>query len=159
MALHDWSVQQLCVSLFSSEPFPVSESGWKLLTGQDEAENRVNVPGGRQYSGKLLDGLLALTIMLNRVDIVLAFDPTKPMEISVGAPIPVVGKWTDLSTLFAAAIEPFIEAATTPIIRLAFGANLLAVAPSRGDTYKHLARLLKSVKVDVKKMRELIFRI
>jgi len=157
MAL-DWSVQQMRVSLFSSEAFPVSESGWKLLTGQDEAENRVNVPGGRQYSGKLLDGLLALTVTLNRVDIVLAFDPTKPMEIS-SAQIPLVGKWIEVWPSFAAAVEPFLETATSPIVRLAFGASLLALAPSREETYKNLASSLKSVQVDVVNMRELIFRI
>jgi hypothetical protein len=157
MAFDDWLVQQLRVSLFSSQAFPVSEDGWKLLTGQPEADNRVNVPGGRQYSGKLLGGFLALTITPHRLDIVLGFDSTG--NVSGGYFIPVIGQWTDLAVSFENTVQPFLEKATTPITRMAFGANLLTVTPSRDAAYRALATLLTSVKVDVALMRELIFKI
>jgi hypothetical protein len=159
MTPDDWSVHQLRMTLFSSEPFPVSESGWRLLTGQDEAENRVNVPGGRQYSGKVFDSLLALTIVVNRIDIVLAFDPSKLVNISTASAAPIIGPWLELSALFGASVESFLQDLTAPVIRLAFGANLLGVVSSRTQTYEELAKLLKSVVVDVRHMRELFFRI
>jgi hypothetical protein len=159
MDLADWSAHQLRVTLFADESFPVSEAGWRQLTGQEEAENRVNVPGGRQYSGKVLGGLLALTIMGNRLDVVLAFDVTRPDNMSAALSVPIIGRWQEVQAQFDAAVEPFFEGLTTSTVRLAFGANLLAVVPSRRHAYEELARLLKSVAVDVDHMRELIFRV
>jgi hypothetical protein len=159
MVLDDWSVQQLRVSLFTSEPVLPSEAGWKALTGEDEAENRVTVPGGRQYSGKLLDGLLALTYSINRIDIVLAWDPTKNVTPPNVTELPVFGKWLTASSDFASKVEPFLETLPTPVVRIAFGGNLLFGTNTRLEAYQALQEMLKSVSIDADNMRELIFRI
>jgi hypothetical protein len=146
MLLDDWSVQQLRLTLFANERFSVSEALWKDLTGQDEAENRISVPAGRQYSGKMLNGLLALTITAARADIILAFDPANVAELGDGR-LPVIGTWTEAVEPFVAAIEPFLEKLAAPVVRLAFGAGLLSQVASRERGYERLAELLQSVKV------------
>jgi hypothetical protein len=158
MVLDDWSVQQLRVSLFSSENVLPSEAGWKSLTGRDEAENRVAVPGGKQYSGKIFQGVFALTFALNRIDAILAWDPSTVTPERV-AELPVVGDWPTTAKTFSSAVEPFLQTLTTPVVRIAFGAQLLAPARSREAGYEKLAKLLRSVTVDPKNMRELVYRV
>lgn len=158
MVLDNWSVQQLRLTIFSSERFPVSEILWKELTCQEEAENRISVPAGRQYSGKMLNGMLALTITASRVDIILGFDPEKIAETGSDQ-LPVIGPWSDVVEPFIAVAEPFLINLTIPVVRVAFGAALLLQVGSRAEAYEQLSQALVSVKVDVENMRELNFRI
>jgi hypothetical protein len=158
--MDDWLAQQLRLSLFSMEPFPTAESSWTALTGQTEAENRVGVPGGRQYSGKHFGGLLALTIAGQRLDVVLAVDPANVMASADGVAVfPSVGPWKELSESFVTSVVSFLSSQQSPIVRIAFGASLLGRSETREQAYGNLAKLLASVDVDVENMRELIFRI
>jgi hypothetical protein len=42
-----WAVENVRLSLFSKGTVVVTDADWKALTGQQEADTRQNVPGGR----------------------------------------------------------------------------------------------------------------
>jgi hypothetical protein len=155
---YDWAVQQLRLSLFASEPITLSESLWKTITGQDEAESRTAVPGGKQYSGKFLGGVLVMSYAASRADFVLNLDEAAIDLTQEEVFSPTIGKWTDLATSFAKTAETILQNFPSPTVRLAFSGNLLLQTESREDSYKKLDDLLVSVEVDTKS-RDLIFRI
>ena len=154
----DWAVQQLRLSIFSNEPVSVTEQDWKTLTGQDEAETRTALPGGKQYAGKSFGGLFSIAYSGTRADILLDVDATTE-DLTEDQKLPCIGKWEKLSASFPGIIEPFLEHVKFPIVRIAFGAILACPVPSKEDAYKLLDELLDSVDIDPKNMRELIYRI
>jgi len=154
----DWAVQQLRVSLFSSAPITLTEAHWKFITGQDEADNRAAIPGGKQYSGKFLDSAFTMAFAGPRCDILAntddgIIDPTKEPTL------PTFGDWSSQSTKFLEHLGPFVHDFAFPMIRIAFGAVLLSPAESKEDAYRTLARLVQSVKIDPVKMRELNYKV
>jgi hypothetical protein len=154
----DWIVQQSRLSFFSSEPLSISEQDWKTITGQDEAENRTALPNGKQYSGKFSGGLFSLAYSGVRCDVLLnvdesAQDPAQEQELRG------IGKWDEVSDSFPRALEPFLSGLKSPLVRLAFGAILMWEARSKEDAYEEIGKLLSSVEVDPKNMRDLIYRI
>lgn len=155
----DWQVQQLRVSLYSSSSIALTEEKhWMLLTGQREAENRLSIPGGRQYVGKFLDSIFNLAFYVQRCDILeteegLAADPSRPQAL------PTFGAWDEALDKFLGAVRPFVAAFEFPVIRLAFGAILLAPAASREDSYRMLGDLVQSITIDPINMRELVYRV
>ncbi|WP_441255887.1 hypothetical protein [Tardiphaga sp. 285_C5_N1_2] len=162
MVLDDWSALQLRLSLFSDAILAPTEAAWTRLTGQSEAENRIalpGVPGGRQYSGELMGGLLALTFNLNRIDVILTGNPNITPEVASAMRFPTIGKWPESSQLFAKMVAAFTEQMPERFTRIAFGAHIVAEADSKEASYGILATMLKSVTVDPGKMRELQFRI
>lgn len=154
----DWAVQQLRVSLFSSAAVTLSEAHWKAITGQDEADNRIALPGGKQYSGKFLDAAFLLGFTGSRCDVVATTEEIV-VEPDKEAKLPVFGEWKALSTTFAERLIPFVRDFEFPIIRIAFGAVVLMPAGSKEEAYKMLARYISSVKIDPVNMRELSFRV
>ena len=58
----DWAVQLLRLTVFSNAPIPVSERDWHTITGQEEAENRIAILGGKAYSGRFAGGQLSLPL-------------------------------------------------------------------------------------------------
>jgi hypothetical protein len=151
----DWAAQQLRFSLFSDRAVFVSEKDWQTITGQEEAENRIGIPGGKSYTGKVMGGQLGLTFSGPRVDIILsALD-----EPSMEPRLPAIGPWADLATAFQVAATAYLEKVDFPIIRIAFGAILLAQTDGREDAYNKLAKLLQSLKVDPKNSKELTYSI
>jgi hypothetical protein len=154
-----WAVQQLRLSLFSTGPVTLTEARhWKLLTGQDEAENRVAIVSGKQYSGKFLDAAVSLSFSGSRCDIVAVVedserDPTKPPAL------PTFGPWEKVVENFCKTVFPFIEGFGFPVNRVAFGGGLLAPADSKEDAYRQLAALLQSVRVDPARMRDFLYRV
>ena len=44
----DWGVDVARLSLFLSEPYPISDKDWTIVTGQEEAGTRQVVPGGKR---------------------------------------------------------------------------------------------------------------
>ena len=156
----DWAVQRLRLSLFSSEAIPATESEWKAITGQDEAETRTAVPNGKQYSGKFMGGILTTAYAGSRCDIVVNVDDTTATtEESSEVRLPCFGEWNSVSSVFEEKLSPVLEALEFPIIRIAFGAVLLSQSDSREHSYEKLGKLLASVEVDGKNSRELIYRI
>ena len=97
----DWLALQLRLSLFSSEPMPVSEVSWTAVTGQAEAENRAAVPGGKQYSGKFSGGILTVIQTSARADVILAPDET---SVKLDDQFPAIGKWDESSESFASLV-------------------------------------------------------
>ena len=129
----DWAVQQLRVSLFSSDVVTLTEpKHWKLLTGQDEAESRLTIAGGKQYAGKIFDCVFNLAFYAQRCDIIAiaedtAPDPTKPHTL------PVFGPWGEVLDKFLTAVYPFVGAFEFPVIRVAFGGVLLVSTESKEE--------------------------
>ncbi|MGA7452958.1 MAG: hypothetical protein WBW73_17325, partial [Rhodoplanes sp.] len=137
----DWLALQLRLSLFSSEPMPVSEVSWTAVTGQAEAENRAAVPGGKQYSGKFSGGILTVIQTSARADVILAPDET---SVKLDDQFPAIGKWDESSESFASLVLPFLEGMEASIVRIAFGAVLLSGAQSKEHAYETLDWLLDS---------------
>ena len=155
----DWAVQLLRVSLFSSGAVALTEARhWKLLTGQDEAENRLTIPGGKQYVGKFLSSVFNLAFYAQRCDVIANADDTMPDTTKLHT-LPTFGLWDEVLDEFLAAVCPFVEAFEFPIIRVAFGGVLLAAAESKEDSYRQLGELVQSVKIDPVRMRELVYRV
>ena len=147
----DWLALQLRLSLFSSEPMPVSEVSWTAVTGQAEAENRAAVPGGKQYSGKFSGGILTVIQTSARADVILAPDET---SVKLDDQFPAIGKWDESSESFASLVLPFLEGMEASIVRIAFGAVLLSGAQSKEHAYETLDWLLDSVQVNPQQMRD-----
>ena len=151
-----WGAVNLRLSVFSSEAVRPNESVWTSLTGQEEAENRSTIPGGRAYSGLFGGGLLHLTIAGKRVDIIFS----KP---GTGTPdtlfeLPVVASLEMALPDFLTLASHWLSKSELPIVRIAFGAVLLAEVEDHDAAYMLLRKLLRSVTVD-KGMAELIFRV
>ena len=155
----EWLTQTLRASLFSRDAVQPTEKAWTLITGEPEAENRVAVPGGRQYWAKFLGGILGVTFSGYRVDIVLTVDAQNATPTEERMTLPCIGKWSDLSGPFSSAVESFLENFEIPAVRVAFGAIAMAPAQSRDESYGNLSRLLKSVDVDPIHSSELVYRI
>jgi hypothetical protein len=153
---NEWFVQQMRLSIFSAEPLSVSDSDWRTITEQNEAEGRISIPGGKMYSGRAFGGVLSFAYSGTRVDVILSTDEAAARP---EGEIPCVAKWVDLPSLFIAKVSPFLEGYNLPINRIALGSILLLQAASREATYEKLGEFLRSVKVDPVNSRELIYRI
>jgi hypothetical protein len=154
MAL-DWTAQQVRLSVFSNAPIAASERDWQAITGQEEAESRTTIPGGRLYGGPFADGYLAFSYSGQRLDLVLS--GVVPAENTDGRP-PIIGPWPVVCESFSANVEKWLPGIQFPVLRVAVGAVLLVPTNSRDEAYTHLGNLLTSVKVDPA-MKELSFQI
>jgi hypothetical protein len=152
----DWAAQQVRLSVFSTAPIAASERDWQAITGQEEAETRTSIPGGRAFSGAFADGYLSFSYSGQRLDIVLsALEPTEKTEQT----LPAIGPWPAVSDNFRAVAEKLLASTHFSVVRLAFGAVLLFPTKSREEAYKYLDDLLVSVSVDPGGMKELLFRV
>ena len=123
----DWAVQQLRVSLFSSGAISLSEAHWKIITGEDEANNRQAISGGKLYSGKSLGGLFTIGFSGNRCDVAATYDETSA-DPAKEATLPTFGSWDELSETFVKAVSPFVAGLEFPVVRMALGATVLDAA-------------------------------
>jgi hypothetical protein len=84
----EWVVEQLRASVFSGNPVTVTERDWEVITGQEEAEMRSAIAGGKVFSGSFLGGNLSLAYSGPRIDIilnaVLKADTGEPGLVSFG---------------------------------------------------------------------------
>jgi hypothetical protein len=151
----DWGVNLVRLSIFCNENAKASDATWKMLTGQDEAENRASVPGGRSFSGAVAGGLLTLTHAGPRLDLILQGAGTDTPDPE----IPVAGPWSDVRSTFTKMAVLLLNSDIPPVIRLAVGGVLLGKAETVDQSYEMLRDLLKSVNVDPKKSRDLHYRI
>src|SRR5262245_42757003 len=101
----DWGVNLLRLSIFCGENTTASDATWKMLTGQEEAENRSPAPGGRTFSGPVADGLLALTHSGPRLDLVYQAKGTETPEPQM----PIVGSWPDVRETFGKMSVAFLN--------------------------------------------------
>ncbi|MBX9847534.1 MAG: hypothetical protein K2Z80_37735 [Xanthobacteraceae bacterium] len=156
----NWAVQQLRVSLFSSEVFTLTEAVWTTITGQDEAENRNAVAGGKVYSGKFLGGKFSVGFGPYRCDIVLAHDESVgPAKEDEEISLPIIGPMEETMEPFVRAVSPTIEEASFPLLRIAFGATLISPAEDKRNSYVQIGEQLRSVKIDPDAMRDFIYRV
>jgi len=153
----EWAAEQLRVSLFSSEALGVTEDDWCALTGQSEAETRRSIPGGRVFSGRFEGGLLNLSGVLNRTDIV--FSAAPPEEASAEPQLPTTGSWESARDKFYDFAHVWVETRKVAVTRLAFGAVLLCETTDRKSSYEVLKSLLTSVEVVPDRMQELLYRV
>jgi hypothetical protein len=150
----DWTTEQLRLSAFSDHPVTATERDWQTITGQEEAENRTAIAGGKMFSGSFQGGTLSLAYSGLRIDVIL----NATLRETTDAPeLPSVGLWKDASISFRDTVKKWLEHTTVPIVRLALGAILVHQVDSRESAYKALDELLFSVAADPK-MRELLFR-
>ena len=141
------------LSLYTSRAIEPSEEYWTIVSGQPEADHRSAVPGGKQYWGKHLDGLLQVNFVGNRLDIVLSFNP----EINRDDHLPVVDTFENSKTFFLPAARRLLADPKFPVNRIAFGGFFLEPSPSReSDRLLAVVRDHKiSWKLDFKRAREL----
>lgn len=151
----NWGVNTIRLSIFCNEDTKASDLTWKMLTGQDEAESRTSIPGGRSFSGTAAGGLLTLAHSGPRLDLILqgASAATPDPEIPTLGPLP------DVRATFKKMVVLLLNSDTPPVIRMAVGGVLLAKANSLEHSYEMLRDLLKSVKVDPKKTRDMHYRV
>src|SRR5262245_34225157 len=67
----DWGVEQARLSLFLSEPYRISDKDWTVVTGQEEADTRQAVPGGKRLSGTVPTGVMHMSAAASRFDVIL----------------------------------------------------------------------------------------
>lgn len=153
----DWGVQFARLSLFLSEPYAISDKDWAVLTGQEEAETRQVVTGGKRLSGPVaIGGIMHMSTTVSRFDVILAAaDPEAGEEVKV----PSVGPYEETFASFFESTRKWIEHVNPPTVRVAFGAGLTCKTANREEAYDHLRGLLKSLKVDPKNMRDLEYRV
>jgi hypothetical protein len=138
----DWDVQLLRLSIFSRDLISATETDWKIWTGEDEAENRLSIPGGKAYVGAFSGGQLGLSYAGPRLDVVWSAVVPEGNELRS---LPTVGKYREAFEAFSSSAEKFLSATPTKILRVAFACSLMSQVESREEGYKQLATLLTSV--------------
>ena len=148
----DWGVELVRLSLFLSEPHAISDKDWAIITGQQEAETRQAVPGGKRLSGSVPSGVMHMSATASRFDVILAAAAIVEGE---EVQLPSVGPYDETFTSFFESTCKWIVEVNPSATRIAFGAVLTCKAQNREEAYGHLRDLLKSLKVDPKNMRDL----
>jgi hypothetical protein len=151
----EWRAENLRVSMFTKAPLRLTDDDWKALTGQEEAETRTQIPGGRAFIGSALGGQLTIANPGPRLDCMLSVLPSEEHP-HVG--FNSVGLWSEVSEKFLVATIPWIEQLDFEIWRLAFGCVLLLRTDSREQAYAQLNDLIRSVTI-TPLMRDLLFRV
>lgn len=153
----DWTCETLRLSLFSSDSLLVTGDDWSALTSQTEAEREQRQAGRKTFSSELFGGLLSLSSIANRADIVLS--PSTNVERLSEDNIPSIGPWPACLDLFREATEAYLPKFGVPIYRVAFGAILLSVHRERLDAYKVLTSQVKSLSHPPEALHDVLFRI
>jgi hypothetical protein len=156
MAL-EWIAETLRLSLFFSESIKITVADWRRLTGEDEPQTVQNVAGRRSMIGPFEGGVLHIAAVGPRIDCILV--PKSPTETVEEGYVPTIGPWPAVCTDLQKTTSDWIGGFEQPIIRIAFAGSILAKCESVKDAYTQLLGLLRSVKGDPEKMKELNFRI
>lgn len=152
----DWGVQVARLTLFLRDPYSVSDKDWLTITGQDEAETRQVIPGGKRLSGRVPNGALQVAAAGHRFDVVLS---AVELEENEELFIPSVGTLDETLKTFVESTCKWIDQTKPLVVRAAFGAVLTYKTETRDGAYQHLKGLLKSVDVQPEKMRDLLYRV
>jgi hypothetical protein len=152
----DWGVQVARLTLFLREPYPISDKDWTIITGQEEAETRQAVPGGKRLSGVVPTGVMHMSATASRFDAILtATEIGEAEEVQ----LPSVGPIDETFNGFFESTCKWIEEVRPSVNRIAFGSVVMCKTADREEAYRVLGTLLKSLKVEPKKMRDLQFRV
>ena len=154
-----WEVEQERVTLFLFPGLEVnSDAVWKAITdtAPDEVTNR---PALRTTTmvGDFESGKLTLNATSQRVDIIYSPNPNFH-EVNPSKGFAVLGARGALGKTFVDAVSkcfPDCPKAT----RLAYGATMLKILPSKKESYEALASLLPSVKLDTENSSEFQYSI
>jgi hypothetical protein len=152
----DWGVETSRLSLFLSEPHAISDKDWAVITGQDEAETRQAVPGGRRLSGSVPNGVMHVSTTGARFDVVLT---ARAIDDGAEMHLPFVGPYDETFATFFESTRKWIVYTSPRAIRIAFGAVLTYKVGNREEAYGYLRHLLKSMDVDPKNMHDLLYRV
>lgn len=151
----EWHAESLRVSLFTRVAPKLTDQDWKTLTGQEEADTRTQIPGGRAFIGSAFGGQLTLANPGLRIDCMLS---AVPSEQPIAGTFNSVGLWSKISETFLEATVPWISQLDIEVTRVAFGCVLLLKTDSRDEAYARLNDLIGSLTVKPG-MHDLIFRI
>jgi hypothetical protein len=153
----EWDAETLRLSLFFSEPLKVSVGDWQKITGTDEPESTQNAPGRRSMLGPFQRAALQISTIGPRVDCMLV--PKSPSEQLDKGYVPSVGPIPDALNDFVTATAAWLASLEQPVHRIAFAGAVFTKCGTIREGYATLLSMLRSVKGDPDKMRELIFRI
>jgi hypothetical protein len=156
MALQ-WTTETLRLSLFLKENAKLSVADWKAITSQDEPQTMQTLATRKSFIGPFQGGVLNVSVLGSRIDAVVL--PKSPTETIEEGYVPTIGPWPGGCTDYVKATSPWLATLDYPIHRIAFSGTLLAKADSVQDAYAGLLSLLKSVKGDPERMRELVYRV
>jgi hypothetical protein len=151
----NWGAELARLTVFSGNAATVSEKDWQAITGQEEAETRQIIAGGRRLSGKVSNGLLHVSASGQRIDIVNVRADDEPAQNA----LPVLGSYEEVFGAFFEFTKQWLQELPLPVVRLAFGAVLLCETQSRDRAYEELATLISSLKVDPDRMRDFQYRV
>lgn len=152
----DWSVQVARLTLFLRDPYSVSDKDWLAITGQDEAETRQAMPGGKRLSGRVPNGALQVSASGHRFDVVLS---AVELEDAEQLTIASVGALDETLKSFFDTTCKWIDETRPTVVRAAFGTVLMFKTENRNAAYEHLKGLLRSLDVQPEKMRDLLYRV
>lgn len=139
-----WQVENLRVTVFCNEPVKGSEAEWTVLTGQDEAELRQAVPGGRVYAGEYGPGRLTLSFQASRIDIVL----TQNQSTQALSELPTFASFDDGFPAFVETALGWLESTAYSVIRVAFGCVVLLKTEGLEDANRVLSKYVRSAKIE-----------
>jgi hypothetical protein len=152
----EWGVQVARLTLFLRDPHSVSDKDWLTVTGQEEAELRRAIPGGKRLSGRVPNGALQVSAAGQRFDVVLS---AVELEEDEQLAIPSVGALDETLKTFSETTCKWIDENRPNVVRAAFGTVLTCRTETRDAAYEHLKGLLKSLAVQPEKMRDLLYRV
>ena len=152
----EWHAEGLRLSVFSDDKITIGHDDWKSISGLDEPEAEQRAAGRHTIRGPFADGQLSLSTNVSRIDCVLA---PKPIDDIPEGYYPSVGHWPEIAEQFRAATNDWLSSLKFPVVRVAFAATLLSPQEDRATAYASLMSQLKSVRVDLDRVRDLTFRV
>ncbi|AZV21109.1 hypothetical protein [Mesorhizobium sp. M7A.F.Ce.TU.012.03.2.1] len=140
----NWCVESMRLSVFCPDAPTGTEADWKILTGQDEAEFRQNVPGGKVYAGNFGLGRITLGFGPGRVDVVIGKAPSSSPD---EATLPTFAAWQSAVDEFEPLSTNYLAGFSKPVTRVAFGAVILSIEDDEPSVNSFLQNFISSVKI------------
>lgn len=150
----NWLVQLFRFTAFLTTPLPDTSILWRQLTEQDPEvdENRAK-EGLRRQVGAFGESQLEVQATAARLDVLMT--PT----VTPNATLDFIPDAAAALAAFNGAIGRWLGGVALSSHRLAFGAVLFLPAEGREEAYDHFGRLVRSVRVDPARAKEVIFRV
>jgi hypothetical protein len=142
-----WRVESLRVTAFPSPTTRLDDTQWWPTVFGQPAETRVSRPrlAGYQEAGPFERGKAILTVAPARID--WHFAPVEPVADADPVALLNVGSLSEAIPPFFGIMSRWLPLAPD-LQRLAFGATILLPSADAPDAYKHLQRLIPSVRID-----------
>ncbi|RWE78783.1 hypothetical protein [Mesorhizobium sp.] len=144
MSGSNWSVESIRLSVFCPNVPTGTEADWKTLTGQEEAEIRQNVPGGKLFVGSVGLGRVTLGFGPGRVDVMMSKGPASPPD---EVTVPTFAAWPEAIDQFDSLATSYLTKFANPITRIAFGSILLSFAEDEPGVNTILQKFISSAKI------------